>query len=272
MKILSENSPLSLQKNESEKMKSLEVLLELNRRGLVPGPEESEVAFFARCKHALPASSPPFSSLSEQLFDVVPDWIEICYKKKGLRFWEGGCTWIEGNLITLQLHPALLKKKKHWGYEHKEIISHEFVHAVRGAFEEPIFEEILAYHTSSSPIRRFWGPLLRTSNESLGAVLTLLACMIASFFEPLGWIAWGSTIGLLGLATVRLVKAQRIFKRTLGNLARQVGKKRAMAVMLRLTDREVIRFSKMGTAEIAAYSVKMAKTQIRWQQIRAAYF
>ena len=258
-------------------MKSKEIYLELNRRGLVPGPEESETAFFARCNRAIPIISSPQSTLTHQLFGVIPDWIEIHYQAKGLRFWEAACTWIEGDSIRIQLHPALLKNKKHWGYKPEEIIAHEFAHAVRGAFEESIFEEILAYRTSSSPLRRFWGPLLRTATESLYGVLALFACTIASFFEPFGWIAWCAAVGLLGLAVTRLANAQRIFNRALHKIAHLLShqkpeKNRALAVMLRLTDKEIIRFSKMESHEINAYSVKMAKTHLRWQQIRAAYF
>ena len=248
-----------------------EALLELNRRGLAPGPEESEVAFFARCERANPVADPPPSLLFQQLFGVLPDWIEVHYQSKGLRMWEAACTWIDGGLIQLQLHPALLKKK-YWGYSYEEILAHEFVHAVRGTFEEPVFEEILAYRTSSSPFRRYWGPLLRTTNESLGAILALLTCTVASFFEPLSWIAWCAVVGLLGLAVFRLVKTQRTFKRALHKITRLVSSKRAMAVMLRLTDKEIIRFSKIEPEQIAAYTIKRAKTQIRWQQIRAAYF
>lgn len=256
-----------------KKMKSKEVLLELNQRGLVPGPEEPDSAFFARCNRAIPTSSPfSSSSLAQQLLDVTPNWIEIHYQAKGLRLWEAACTWIEGDLIKIQLHPTLLRNQKHWGYDRSEIIAHEFAHAVRGAFEEPIFEEILAYRTSSSPLRRYWGPLLRTANESLCGVLTLLACTIASLFEPLGWIAWLSALGLLGLVVTRLVKTQCIFKRALVKIASLVSHEKAIAVMLRLTDKEIIRFSKMDSDEIDAYVTKMSKNHIRWKQIRAAYF
>ena len=253
-------------------MKSKEFLVELNRRGLVPGPDETEATFFARCDRAIPLTEPPLSPLSQQLFGTLPDWIEVQYQTKGLRFWEAACTWIEGNSIRLQLHPTLLEKKKYWGYRKEEIIAHEFVHAVRGQFDEPIFEEILAYRTSSSPFRRYWGPLLRTAKESLYAVLALLTCTIAFFFDPLGLTLWCAAVGLLGLAIYRLVKAQRTFKRALHHISQLVGLANALAVMLRLTDKEIICFSKMDPEKISAYMIKMAKTHIRWQQIRAAYF
>ena len=253
-------------------MKSKELLLELNRRGLIPGPEESEAAFFARCRRAAHLPSPPASSLAQHLFDIAPDWVEINYTAKGLRFWEGACTWIEENQITLQLHPAFLKKMTYWRYGREEVIAHELVHVVRGAFEEPVFEEILAYRTSSSPVRRFWGPILRSANESLIGVLSLMACTVAAFFEPLYLAAMTGTVGLLGGGIIRLVRTQRTFTSALHKIAELFGDEKAHAVMIRLTDREIIRFSKMEVEAIAAYAVKMAKIHIRWKQIMAAYF
>lgn len=243
-----------------------QVLQALNKRGLIPGPEECEETFFARCVRSASNAS------SAQLWDMKLDWVKILYQSKGLHFWEGGCTWIEGDQTLIQLHPSFFKKRRHWGYCQEEIISHELVHVIRGAFEEPIFEEILAYHTSPSPFRRYWGPLWRTTHETTAFLIILFLCTIASFFEPLGWCAWGCSALLLGYFSVRLIRNQRIFKRALQRIKGHVGIEKSLPLMLHLTDQEIIHFSKIGHNEVVPYSLEMAQNQIRWQQIRASYF
>src|SRR6478609_5859945 len=125
-------------------MKPIDYLLELNRRGLVHAPEESEKAFFARCNLAIPkaekSSQLVISPLAIQLFDINPDWVELSNHTKGLRLWEGGCTWIDEGHVTIQIHPAFQQKGKYCGYERDEILAHELVHVIRSQFEEPIFE------------------------------------------------------------------------------------------------------------------------------------
>lgn len=253
-------------------MKLKEHLIELNKRGLIHAPDESDENFFLRCHQATPLPSSPQSSLVEELFDVNPDWVPLIFRNQGLHLWEGGCTWIERDRVTLQLNKAFEKKRSYLGYSREEVIAHELVHVVRGHFEEPIFEEILAYQTSSSPFRRFLGPLFRTSKETTSFLITLCVVLVALFVSPFQlWIYLG-TLGVLGGWQWRLLRAHRLFSRTRKKLSSLVGKKRALAVMLRLTDREIIRFSKMSKEEICDYVKKMHKIQIRWQQISAAYF
>jgi hypothetical protein len=253
-------------------MTKKEELVNRNRRGLIHAPDESDAAFFARCRRMIVSPSAPKSDLANRLFDIAPDWIEIDFSTKGLRFWEGGCTWIDARGTTLQLHPAFQKKKTYLGYEQDEVIAHEFVHAVRSQFEEPMFEEVLAYRTSPSAFRRYWGPALRTTNESLITMISLTTSSIALFFEPLYFAALTAILGLIGGGICRLVRTQKIFDRALRKIAFLVGSNQGLAVMLRLTDREIIRFAKMEAGEIVAYATKMAKLNERWQQITASYF
>jgi hypothetical protein len=238
-------------------------LINWNRRGLIPGPKESESSFLARCSHSK-------SITSQTLFDISPDWVHIQYSKQGLRFWEGGCTWIEENQTKIQLHPSLLKNKMHFGYTGQEMLTHELVHAVRSAFDEPIFEEMLAYQTSSSPLRRFWGPLVRTPKESLIGVLAILSFTLLSFFEPFYFLALTSLLTLCGFAILRLFHAQRQFKRALNNISKLVSKERLLSFLLHLSDQEIRRFSHTAT-DIVSYAHEMAKTSLRWQQIIASY-
>ncbi|MCH9690320.1 MAG: hypothetical protein K0U10_06685, partial [Gammaproteobacteria bacterium] len=82
-------------------------------------------------------------------------------------------------------------------------------------------------------------------------------------------------LGVLGFAsygTVRLIRTQRIFKRARARLTQIVGKDKTLAVMIRLTDREIIRFSTMEKEQIVSYAVKLSRAQLRWHQIRSTYF
>ena len=245
-------------------------LIELNRRGLIQGPDESDEDFLSKCDRSLDKASSS-SPLAQKIFDIDPNWVEIVYDNKGLRFWEGGCTWIEGDRITLQLKKAFKEKLRHWGYSRDELIAHELVHVARGNFEEPIFEEVLAYQTSSSSFRRFFGPLFRTPTESLVFVAALALFLGMSFFELFEITSFAVLVSLMSYGIGRLLWTQRIFKRTRTQLSKLVGDKRALAVMLRLTDREIIKFSKMSLDEIVSYAKKMGKIKMRWQQIVSAY-
>lgn len=248
-----------------------EKLLELNRRGLVHAPDESDEAFFDRCAQFGLGSSQHFP-LAKELFDIEPDWVDMSFDNKGLRFWEAGCTWTRGTQATLQLKKVFENKKSYLGYRRDEVIAHELVHVVRAGFEEPIFEEILAYHSSSSKLRRFFAPIFRSSGESLFFVAAITMLCLLNLFSFFHLAALAGFFALVSSWLVRLLWAQLIFRRSRKKMAKIVGKKLALAVLLRLTDREIIRFSKMDPEGIKQYAKKMAKIQMRWQQISGAYF
>lgn len=250
-----------------------EILLEWNRRGLIQGPDESEEAFFKRCQQAEPNESFPHLPLTKDLFDLELDWVALTYADKHLHFWEGGCAWIEDNTVSLQLKKCLQKQEVYLGiYSKVELLAHECVHAARVAFEEPIFEEMLAYQTTQSPLRRILGPFFRKSSETRLMVLSIPTLFLAALFTPFQWMAALGGVGLLGLGFFRLFRTRHLFCRTQKRLAGLVGSKQALPVMVRLTDREIIRFAAMDASEILDYAKKMCKTQLRWKQIVYAYF
>lgn len=247
-------------------------LLEKNTRGLIHAPDESEDAFLLRCQLSQKNESAPSSNLAKKIFDIEADWVSLRYSDQRLRFWEGGCTWIEADQVTLQLRKAFEKKPRYFGYSYEEIVAHELVHVVRNSFEEPIFEEILAYQTSSSPFRRFLGPVFRSSKESTFFMLCLAAVCLSTITATFQAFVYLGIFGLVAGGTWRLFRTQRIFSQARKKIAEIVGKENALAVMVRLTDREIIRFSRMEKDQIITYSVKMSRTQLRWLQIRLAYF
>jgi hypothetical protein len=246
-------------------------LIEFNKRGLIQAPDESDENFFCRCRRAERSNASIASDLAQKTFDINPDWIWVTFNNKGLHFWEGGCTIIQQEHVILQLNKAFDKKSTYFGYTRDEVIAHELAHVVRGNFEEPIFEEILAFQTSPSSFRRYFGPLFRTSNESLVFMLSLAVLSLTIAFGILQIFSFLIFAGLMSIGLARLFRSQFIFSKTRKKLARIVGQEKALAVMIRLTDREIIRFSQMGDNQIRSYAKKMAKIKMRWQQISSAY-
>lgn len=234
-------------------------LREFAKRGLLVGPKESEEAFLKRCERAQPVSS-------QKLFSLIPDWISVEYSNKGLLPWQGAVVTTDGITQSVQLRALFGQKKRYLGlYERAEILSHEMVHAVRMAFDEPLFEEILAYRTATTRLRTFLGPLFRSSKDSLLFLLSLPLLLL-----PWGWLPF---LSLLFFFLLRLAKYQGIFTLTLKQLTKLLGDgNQARAFALHLIDKEIIRFSSMSPEKIISYALKKEPDSLRWRQICAFYF
>lgn len=287
-----------------------EKLLEYNRIGLIPGPNETLDSFKHRVEYCLKlkenlssdvgaifnkeeSSSPeivvnPIKQLGAQ-YDIKPDWVPIFFSNYKLNFWQGGCAWIfqmQENSPTatlIQLRSSFKNKKKHLGiYDRDELLAHEISHVGRMMFEEPKYEEFFAYRTAPSCFRRWFGPIIQSSVESVIFVFILFFIVIFDFFLialqrydayiislwlkiiPLGFI-------FLGLA--RLWQRHRILKSTLNTLIACVNNKdKAEAVAYRLSDKEIISFSKMTPIEIQEYANEQSERELRWRVITTAYF
>lgn len=88
-----------------------EKLFEFNKRGLIHAPYEPDESFFQRCRQATSSPTSPCSELAKKMYDIEPDWVWMVFDNKGLRLWEGACTWKQQDLITLQLNRAFQKKR-----------------------------------------------------------------------------------------------------------------------------------------------------------------
>ncbi|EQM63050.1 hypothetical protein H359_0031 [Chlamydia ibidis 10-1398/6] len=168
-------------------------LIQLNRAGIIAGPEELKLSFFLRVEEIL-NNAPEYPEIFPQrlrdLFDIYPDHLTVLYSNEGMDVWEGGCTWILNNHVTVQLRKQLHKAARWLGiYSKEEILAHEAVHAARMKFYEPMFEELLAYQTSSSVIRRFLGPLFRSPGENYSFLLFTITGIGLSLWEPIVGIA-----------------------------------------------------------------------------------
>ncbi len=255
-----------------------EELIKLSEQGLFPGPHEPDELFFLRSRAEKKAHFCPAAfEITKKLFHSVPDWVEIRYGHQGLRPWEGAAAWIEEGGQAASVSIQIKNNRFTRLYPLEETIAHEMVHAMRVAFEEPRFEEILAFLTSKNPLRRYFGPLFSRARESLGFILVMavswLCCLSEMFFDiSLGanYLLW-SPVAVLGLGLVRLVRSQRIFSCVLKQLEKIVAG-HTLAVALRLTDREIEYFAKCSPSEILSFAAKEKEKSLRWRQLYCAFF
>jgi len=150
--------------------------------GFIQAPTESAECFKKRKKYCLkqkPEISHPKYS-----------WLPITYSDDKLSFFEGGATWIEevepGVFIpSIQLRRCFLEKNSYMGYSKKEILDHETVHALRAAFDDDRFEEIVAYSTSPNFLRRYFGPMFRSTRSGYIFIGLTLASLGLQYFSQL---------------------------------------------------------------------------------------
>ncbi len=221
-------------------------LLEYFHRGLIPGPEESEEAFLKRTLQAKPLAHLEWNEVSSP-FKI--DWVPISYSNHQIAWWEGAATWISTDqLPSIQLR-KIFQKGSFLGYSRSEVLSHEAIHAARVRFEEPHFEEILAYSTAPQAWKRFFGPLFSRTWEPL----VLMLSVVLGIFWPL------IPVLLIGLSLGWLCYRQWIFKKCC--------RKFSLTFVLCLTDKEMKKFAWMSEKEIQAYLEKGLTPLFRLRQI-----
>ena len=167
-------------------------LLDLNRKGFIPGPEESEKkfiervesvkqAFFKLGERAIPHSHWTFpADLLQQIFSFSPESLPAFYSNRSLTLWQGAAAWVERDqIIAIQLRKAFYKGTFLKLYDRNELLAHEAVHAARSAFDDSPLEELFAYMSSSRPYRRILGPIIQKPWE----VWPFMAlCALGTFF------------------------------------------------------------------------------------------
>jgi hypothetical protein len=190
------------------------------------------------------------------------------YSNRKLAPWHGGVAEIlyneKGRLsgAYLQLHRSFQNPHSLLSrlYSRDELLAHELAHIGRMAFEEPCFEEFFAYLTSAKRWRFWLGPLISASWEILIFFAVIVASTLMS--QPLFFVA------LLGCAFVRLAYRHWIFWRAVSLLTQAVGSKRlALAIMYRLTDKEIRLFARMEVCEIKDFIHSHNKSTLRWRTI-----
>lgn len=281
-------------------------LLAYNDQGIIPGPNEDEAAFAARAAYCLnlretigsflSESLPAFEEeasgkvinealpITKKLFDIAPTWVPLFFSNYKLNFWHGGCAWIfqrDENSPTsafFQLRQAFRKQERYLGlYERNELIAHEMAHVGRMMFEEPQFEELLAYKTSTSRFRRWFGPIIQAPWESALFVLTLFLIFVidlsvTGYPEYSSKVIWLRVIPsfMFFYALSRLLNKNGQFRKCHDNLA--VITKNPDAVIYRLTDKEIMTFAQLTPIEIQMFTRALPTQSLRWRLIYLAYF
>lgn len=282
-----------------------------NEQALLAGPKESESQFLERVQYCLNIQTELAEHLEGQLalgpqdlasecivkevfpqsrrfYGIAPHWIPIFFTNHKLSPWHGGCAWIfqlsdqSPTSALFQLRKALRTKKHYLGlFDRDEILVHEMAHVGRMMYDEPQFEEMLAYRSSPSSLRRLLGPLVQSSTESALFTLCLFLIILFDLFlvffgydilffqamalkiVPLGMIVW---------AAIRLYRRHRQYNAALAALKKIYGdEETARAVCYRLTDQEIIAFSTQSTEQIQAYIHDQPTHSLRWRQIVSCY-
>lgn len=246
-------------------------LLALDQIGFIPGPKEEEEAFLARVQKTkeryekgdkIPEAHWDWvREFLYELFHVKPLYICAFYSNKGLTPWQAAAAWIEEKKIdSIQLRKGLEKGTYLKVYKREEILAHEAVHSARSGFNETVSEEFFAYMTSEKKWRRVLGPILRRPWEAWPFLLFCLAGSLWPVFY------WGSALWA-GIGFYRLISQHLRLKRAADHIYKKVKDfKRVRAILFRLTDQEIVQFSK-NTVCISQF----AKNQncLRWRIIKS---
>lgn len=283
-----------------------EELISLNKLGMIPGPDESHADFKRRAEYCLDLKKDSVQfgrtdnqvsqklmqnvvPITRRLFDIAPEWVPIVFSNHRLAPWHGGCAWIfqlDEKTPTgafFQLREAFATSQRYLGiYDREELVAHEAAHVGRMVFDEPKFEEVLAYRTSTSPFRRWLGPIVQSAREALFFVLAVFLSLLVDFWvlmldqpDPYHLVLWVKAIPivLLILGVVRAWRRQNQFSQCYKKLLEILKTSEdANAVIYRLQDREIIDFGDMHPDAIVAYAKENATRSLRWRVIDLAYF
>ena len=271
-------------------------LVEFNRRGWIPGPEEEKEDFLKRIEQLDHFYSNPPQDIDHflttrdwtqaheklsSLYDMAPDWIVAHYSNRSLSFFQGAATWISEK-GDYRIPLVQLKEKFEEGsllkmYGKSEVLAHEAVHAARMQFDEPRFEEIFAYKTSPYFWRRFFGPLFESPWEAtlfMGLVFLPLIVEVVRLFwfdHPLFGLA-----PLLPLAFFSYLLLRLLFLRFTLSLAMRRIKAflqnplKKWAVALRMKDRELFQFAYRSKETL--FDFLKEEQSLRWQLLKKSYF
>ncbi len=245
-------------------------------RGWIWAPDETEESFLARKKLFEQSALPKEKGLSVLLYDLQDMEAFVIHSNESLLPWQGAVLW-EYSTEDGKKYPVVQLRKSSSKiyskmYKKEELLAHELVHAARFAFKEPIFEEVFAYQTSQSLLRRFLGPLFMFPFEAglfaFICLITPLITLLGSFFGGL-WLIFSAASFFVG----RLLLIQALFflcQRKLEKIGLQGSD--VLPVMVRLSDREIIKIA-LYSKEKAAHSFRsQEEKQPHLKKIIKTYF
>ena len=197
----------------------MEELVVARKEGFICGPFETKESFLLRKSFLLTFEHSHKNLMEKERLDCIErsfeeldvhsKWILI-RKNKKIPFWELGRTW---EFSVGEMRGSFIEHQTVKNDRFENFLKHEMVHLIRHSFNEPVFEETLAFALDKSFFRRFWGPLFRTSFEVQSMLIFLL---VGSTFSLFGW--WigfflGSYLLVLAFLVIRLLINQKNLKR-----------------------------------------------------------
>lgn len=213
---------------------------------LAPGEDKKKLLERKAFLESLPKEDPKdyeerAHQITHSLYGFSLRQIPILYSSKSLSPWQGAVFWVYSEEDGTEF-PTIQMREKFTGilrfYKPEEILAHELVHAARFAFKEPFFEEILAYKTSNSKLRSFFGPLFIFPLEATIFVGIGLICPLAFLFLEMEiFLLIPSAFFLLLL--LRLCILQGIFKLASCQLQR-LGEEKPLSSLLNLSDSQIL--------------------------------
>lgn len=271
------------------------------KEGLIPGPLETKEQFEERALFCLSLKEGVFQKLmpkdslvleshvekvileesykiTEKEYGLAPKFLPIFFSNKGLSFWHGAALWIfqekeEGPLgAFIQLRKSFYERNQFlFFYKRDEVIAHEMVHAARMAFQEPKYEEVLAYKTTSGLISKYIGPIISSSFQSRFFMILLAAIIMLDvsalyfgsieLYESTLLVKWGLLALVLMVFIKLLIKQKRVAN--VDDKLKKLYGSQGKTSLLFLTDKEIDNFSKMEAEEILEYVEKASSFRLK---------
>lgn len=263
-------------------MLSKNELKALGEEGLIPGPGESEEAFVKRLDIIRKQEAQEdWHPNCTELYGASPKWIPLSYSNKGLLPWQGAALWVYGEGVPLIQLRKGFRKGRFLLYNQDEVLKHETVHALRASFDEPRFEEILAYAHSESKLRRLIGPLFRKPSQALIFIslisLSLVLQFTSLFFLSEPALPYIRLIGLLPLVDLTfrfatLIRDRRLLSKALKKLSVIFpNQKSTFPIALRLKDTEIQKIAQDPIEKVLDYFEEQVPNSLRIRQILAQF-
>jgi hypothetical protein len=246
-----------------------EQLTHWNRQGVFIKPDDTEESYFQKIAEIQQKSTTLCqNSLLATLYDIEPSAVDVTYSNDSLNFWEAGCTWMEGEKVSIQLKAQFERKDTLFAlYNKHEVLAHEYVHAVRYPLGSEKFEEFFAYHVSKhygARLRAFLGPLFESPLDVKIVLATLLVPLIAIFFDSL----YFDFFLAVPLITLTFFLGRLMWRwNTLRRCKEKLGKimQNPLHLMVRMTDDEIENLSKVRSLKVHSWFEEQAKLSFRWK-------
>lgn len=289
-------------------------LLEYNKQGLIPGPHEKSYQFLLRVRRLLKFSSEIYSAKeskhlrvpfklkdkmplgnrrpaldrTNRLYGFAATWVPSFYSNQSLAPWHGGSAWIpnphDTNPTTyVQLRKAFQSQPSYlWIYRRNDLLTHEYAHIARMSFDEPKYEELLAYKSSESSFRRFFGPIVVSPIESWLFIAVIFFITFLDYstiymgnlklYASLMWLKL-LPIAMIAYGTWRLYQLHGAFSRAWRHINTIINNpQQTNAIIFRLSDAEIDRFAGGSPQTVIQYAQEQKGKSLRWRLLAKAYF